>query len=91
MGRLDEAERLLRASVATYEASLGAEHWRTANARLYLGWVFALEGRTAEAARSMNAAYSRIVQALGDDHPRVLAARELMLEAGVEAASVTSR
>ena len=83
LGRLGEAEQLLRESVATYEASLGAEHWRTAFAQLYLGWVFALEGQPAEGARSMNDAYSRMVQALGPDHPRVLTARELMLEAGV--------
>jgi tetratricopeptide (TPR) repeat protein len=90
MGRLGEAERLLRNSVATYEQSLGPEHWRTANAQLYLGWVLALEGRP-EAGQSMNEANARLVRALGEAHPRVLAARELMLEAGVGAASLTAR
>jgi serine/threonine protein kinase len=90
MGRLGEAERLLRNSVATYEQSLGPEHWRTANAQLYLGWVLALEGRP-EAGQSMNDANARLVRALGEEHPRVLAARDLMLEAGVETASLTAR
>jgi serine/threonine protein kinase len=90
MGRLGEAERLLRNSVATYEQSLGPEHWRTANAQLYLGWVLALEGRP-EAGQSMNDANARLVRALGEEHPRVLTARDLMLEAGVETASLTAR
>ena len=74
-------------SVASYAATLGPEHWRTAFAQLYLGWVFALEGRRDEATREMNQAYPKLLTALGADHPRVGAAKGLMLEVGIENAT----
>ena len=59
---------------------MGAEHWRTANARVYLGLVLGNQGKFDEAEREMQEAYGKLVAALGEDHYRAATARDFMEE-----------
>jgi TolA-binding protein len=83
LGRLEEAEKLLRESVDIYTEALGPEHWRTANARVYLGLVLANRDKKAEAAKAMQAGYRDLSQSLGPDHWRVKGALDLMTQAKI--------
>jgi hypothetical protein len=57
-----------------WEVKLGPDHWRTANARRYLGTVLTNLGLFDEAQAALDRAHADLAAALGPDHPRTLSA-----------------
>jgi non-specific serine/threonine protein kinase/serine/threonine-protein kinase len=55
---------------------LGAEHWRTANARNHLGNILKRAGRLEEADTELAAAVDIYMKSLGPDHDRTIKAQE---------------
>jgi len=67
-------------AVSTFTSTLGADHWRTANAERYLGTVLTNLGRYDEAYDVLVTAERKMVAALGKDHPRTASARTALKE-----------
>jgi hypothetical protein len=68
----------VRKGIANFEAQLGAEHWRTGNARMTLGLVLTNQRRFAEAERELNEARRILVTTLGPEHPRSVLAEKAL-------------
>ena len=74
LGEFEQARTLLERSIEVWEVKLGAGHWRTANARRYLGTVLTNLRRYDEAQSVLERARADLTAALGADHPRTLSA-----------------
>lgn len=66
------AEKLLDQSLSTYEASLGESSTRAARTRLILGELMLTTKRLNEAEPMLLAAWSILVEKVGDQHPHAL-------------------
>jgi hypothetical protein len=84
---------MLRQAKASFTKSLGAQHWRTANAQYQLGVVLRDRGRIAEALAEVKPAQAILLAELGPEHPRTVAATRTLaeLEAAAGAAARTDR
>jgi tetratricopeptide (TPR) repeat protein len=74
LGRFEEARELLEESISIFDETYAPDHWRTANARVYLGYVLTNLGRYDEAEAALERARRDLVATLGVDHWRTGAA-----------------
>jgi len=82
---------MLRQAKASFTKSLGAGHWRTANAQYQLGVVLRDEGRLAEALAEVKPAQATLLAELGPDHQRTIAASKTLAELEAAAPGVAAR
>jgi tetratricopeptide (TPR) repeat protein len=84
-GRLEAAEPALRAAVAEWTATLGADHAWTVTARGWIALVTALQGRTAAAATlfERNLERLRVARLDGDTRFNISAIADLLDEHGL--------
>jgi tetratricopeptide (TPR) repeat protein len=68
LGRLDEAEPLLRQSLELRSSVLGAEHPDTFGSMRALGWLLKARGQLDEADRLLRTALDGYRRSLGPDH-----------------------
>jgi eukaryotic-like serine/threonine-protein kinase len=75
-GRFADAEIELRRALDIDTALAGAANWRTARTRASLGWLLILENQAADGEPMLVTAQSRLLAALGPQHPEVVQATE---------------
>ena len=80
LGERAEAEAMLREAKAAFTKSLGATHWRTANAQYQLGLVLRDRGKNAESLAEVRPAQAILLADLGPGHPRTVAATKALAE-----------
>ena len=85
LGRRAEAEATLREVKAAFTRSLGATHWRTANAQYQLGLVLRDRGKRGEALAELRQAHAILLEEMGPGHQRTVDASEAI--AALERAS----
>ncbi len=74
LGRLEEAEPLIRESLELRSSVLGAEHPDTYGSMRSLGWLLRSRGQLDESERLLRAAFEGYRRALGANNPQTLTA-----------------
>ncbi len=78
LGQSAEAEAMLRQAKSDFSRNLGQDHWRTGNAQYQLGVVLQDRGRPDEALAEVTAGHAILLESLGPDHPRTVAAAQVL-------------
>jgi tetratricopeptide (TPR) repeat protein len=79
-GQFTSAEVELRQALDIDTALAGAANWRTARTHASLGWLLILENEAADGEPMLVEAQSRLLAALGPQHPEVVQATERLAE-----------
>jgi tetratricopeptide (TPR) repeat protein len=79
-GQFTAAEIELRRALEIDTALAGAANWRTARTHASLGWLLILENEAADGEPMLVEAQSRLLAALGPQHPEVMQASARLAE-----------
>lgn len=76
VGKLEEAEKLLKESLEIYINKFSEDHLSTATAKSDLGKLFLYQGKYQEAEPELVSAHGVMVSKLGEEHPKTVKAKE---------------
>jgi serine/threonine protein kinase/tetratricopeptide (TPR) repeat protein len=79
-GRSAEAESILREALAIRERILPKHYWQIASTESALGECLTMQKRYAEAEPLLRESYDDLRKSLGDQHPRTIKARQLLVQ-----------